>query len=284
MEFDWPRADWAIPDDEDYTQATTAARVGQGSDRISQMKRLIAFDLDGTLAESKQPISQATAELLSALLSVATVAVISGGDWPQFETQVVSRLPRTAALQNLFILPTTGTKLYRFDSGWQAVYADIFTPHERRRIGEAIDAAIDESQLHEREVWGERVEDRGSQITFSGLGQLAPLAAKMGWDPDFVKRKRLQVSLRRMLPDLSVNIGGSTSIDITRQGIDKAYGMRKLAEHTGIPFTAMLFFGDAIYPGGNDDPVREAGIDTIAVRDPAETNTALLALIAFTKP
>jgi phosphomannomutase len=278
------RTEWAIPDDEENAQATTTARVGQASDRISQMKRLIAFDLDGTLAESKQPISQATAELLSALLGVATVAVISGGDWPQFETQVVSRLPRSAALQNLFILPTTGTKLYRFDNGWQAIYADIFTPHERRRIGEAIDAAIDGNQLHEKQIWGDRVEDRGSQITFSGLGQLAPLAAKTAWDPDFAKRKLLQLSLRRMLPDLSVNIGGSTSIDITRQGIDKAYGMRKLAEHTGIPFSAMLFFGDAIYPGGNDDPVREAGIDTIAVRDPAETNTALLALIAFTKP
>jgi len=283
-EFDRPLTDWVIPDDEDDAQATNTARVGQASDRISQMKRLIAFDLDGTLAESKQPISEATAELLSALLGVTSVAVISGGDWPQFETQVVSRLPRSAALQKLFILPTTGTKLYQFDRGWQAVYADIFSPHERRRIGKAIDAAIDEGQLHERQVWGDRVEDRGSQITFSGLGQIAPLAAKTAWDPDFVKRKRLQASLRRMLPDLSVNIGGSTSIDITRQGIDKAYGMRKLAEHTGIPFSAMLFFGDAIYPGGNDDPVREAGIDSVAVRDVAETNTAILALIACMKP
>ena len=248
------------------------------------MKQLIAFDLDGTLAESKQPIDEITADLLAALLEVASVAVISGGDWPQFETQVVSRLPRTADLRRLFILPTTGTKLFRLDASWQNVYADDFSADERSRILGAIDEAVRESALHDKQIWGERVEDRGSQITFSGLGQLAPLDAKTAWDPDRAKRKRLQAALRRRLPDLSVNIGGSTSIDITREGIDKAYGMRRLADHTGIPFAAMLFFGDAIYPGGNDDPVRQAGIDTIAVRDVAETRTGIRALIACMKP
>jgi phosphomannomutase len=248
------------------------------------MKQLIAFDLDGTLAESKQPVDQTTAELLSGLLDVASVAVISGGDWPQFETQVVSRLPSWADLHRLFILPTTGTKLYRFDDGWQIVYADAFSKEERERVQAEIDRAIEDSGLHETKIWGERVEDRGTQITFSGLGQLAPLAAKAAWDPDFAKRKRLQVALRRTLPDLSVNIGGSTSIDITRQGIDKAYGMRRLADQTGVPLAEMLFFGDAVYPGGNDDPVRAAGIDTIAVRDVAETGTGIRALIACLKP
>lgn len=248
------------------------------------MKRLIAFDLDGTLAESKQPIDEITAELLGALLDIASVAVISGGDWPQFETQIVSRLPSSANLRRLFILPTTGTKLFRFDGGWRAVYSDVFSTEERARIEAAIDRAIDESHLHETQIWGERVEDRGSQITFSGLGQLAPLKAKTLWDPDFAKRKQLQAALRGKLPDLSVNIGGSTSIDITRQGIDKAYGMRKLATHSGTSFAEMLFFGDAVYPGGNDNPVREAGIDTIAVRDVAETRTGILTLLACLKP
>lgn len=248
------------------------------------MKQLIAFDLDGTLAESKQPIEPATAELLAALLDIASVAVISGGDWPQFEAQVVSRLPTGSNLQRLFILPTTGTKLYRFEDGWHVVYADVFSSEERDRVRAAIKNAIIENGLREEKLWGERVEDRGTQITFSGLGQLAPPAAKTQWDPDFTKRKRLQVTLRQMLPDLSVNIGGSTSIDITRQGIDKAYGMRRLADYTGVPFSKMLFFGDAVYPGGNDNPVREAGIETIAVRDASETRTGILALIACMKP
>lgn len=248
------------------------------------MKKMIAFDLDGTLSESKQPIDGLTAELLAALLEVVNVAVISGGDWPQFQAQVVSRLASGAKLRRLFILPTTGTKLFRFERRWKAIYADDFTADERARIREAVDDGVDQCRLREPKVWGERVEDRGSQITFSGLGQLAPLDAKLAWDPSFDKRKQLQVFLRRRLPDLSVNIGGSTSIDITRQGIDKAYGMRRLAHISGVAFTEMLFFGDAIYPGGNDYPVRQAGIDTIAVRDVAETRTGIQALIACMKP
>ena len=248
------------------------------------MKQLIAFDLDGTLAESKQPIGADMAALLARLLGVADVAIISGGDWPQFEKQVVSRLPDGANLRRLFILPTTGTKLYRFDGGWRAVYDESFATDERDRIIAALDNASAEAGLGHERAWGPRIEDRGSQITLSALGQEAPLEAKKAWDPDLAKRKRLQGILHALLPDLSVNIGGSTSIDITHQGIDKAYGMRKLAEYVGITFDDILFLGDAIYPGGNDDPVRAAGIDSIPVRDVAETRSAVSAIIACLAP
>src|SRR3546814_3366186 len=81
----------------------------------------IAFDLDGTLAESKRPLSEDMAATLARLLAVTDVAVISGGDWPQFEKQVASRLPAGAALDRLWLMPTTGTKLYRFINGaWRA--------------------------------------------------------------------------------------------------------------------------------------------------------------------
>ena len=247
------------------------------------MKQLVAFDLDGTLAESKQPIAEDTAALLAMLLAVAKVAVISGGDWPQFEKQVVQRLPPEADLSGLFIMPTTGTKLYRFEDGWHPVYAELFSHDERDAILGAIDEALKRAGLADERIWGERVEDRGSQITFSGLGQQAPLDAKKAWDPDFAKRKALQASLRAALPDLSVNIGGSTSIDVTRKAIDKAYGMRKLAEYTGVATAAMLFLGDAIYEGGNDYAVAQAGIDSIRVRDVAETRTAIMAIVACLK-
>ena len=236
------------------------------------MKQLIAFDLDGTLAESKQPVGDEMAGLLARLLDVAMVSVISGGDWPQFETQVVARLPANARLDRLFIMPTTGTKLYRFqDGGWRQIYADSFDAAERDKIVKALDEATEQAGLVEKQIWGDKIEDRGTQITFSGLGQQAPLDAKKAWDPDFAKRRKLQAILQKMLPDLSINVGGSTSIDITHQGIDKAYAIGRLSEHSGVPPEAILFLGDAIYPGGNDYPVRAAGIDTVAVRDVQET-------------
>ncbi|MFZ8472080.1 HAD family hydrolase, partial [Staphylococcus aureus] len=82
-----------------------------------------------------------------------------------------------------FIMPTTGTKLYRFTDAWKPVYADVFDPDERRRILQAFELAPWEVGLPDERTWGERIEDRGSQITFSGLGQEAPLDAKKAWDP-----------------------------------------------------------------------------------------------------
>ncbi|WP_267386254.1 HAD-IIB family hydrolase [Sphingomonas sp. GC_Shp_3] len=248
------------------------------------MKTMIAFDLDGTLAESKQPIGDEMSLLLKRLLDVAQVAVISGGDWPQFEKQVVGRMQGDAKLERLFIMPTTGTKLFRYDgTTWQTIYNDAFTSEERDQILAALNKAWDEAGFGGEQTWGERIEDRGSQITLSALGQQAPLHAKEGWDPDQEKRRKLQGILRGMLPEHSINIGGATSVDITRKGIDKAYGMRRLCEHAGIEFDNILFMGDAIYPGGNDDPVRAAGIDSIKVRDMADTAVAITAVIACVK-
>jgi hypothetical protein len=245
------------------------------------MKQLVAFDLDGTLAESKQPLGGAMGEALADLLAVADVAVISGGDWPQFERQVASRLPERADLFRLWLMPTTGTKLYTHrDGAWQAHYAELFGDDEKREILEAFDASLEATGFVPEDVWGERIEDRGSQITFSALGQQAPIDAKEKWDPDFAKRKIIQADLRSRLPGMSINMGGATSIDITREGVDKGYGLKKLAEASGFPLDAMIFVGDAIFPGGNDYPAKEIGLDTVRVRDPEETLAVIAAIAA----
>jgi len=167
------------------------------------MKRLVAFDLDGTLAPSKQPIDADRAAIMARLLAVAMVAVISGGDWPQFETQVVARMTSEADLSRLFIMPTTGTKLYRYEAGsWQRIYADLFSHEESKRIHEALPKAIKQAGVAPEKTWGEQIEDRGSQITFSGLGQQAPLDAKDKWDPDRKKREKKIYTLRHEGDDI----------------------------------------------------------------------------------
>jgi phosphomannomutase len=247
------------------------------------VKQLIAFDLDNTLAESKQALNDAMAEAMARLLTVADVAVISGGDWPQFEKQVASRLPANADRTRLWLMPTTGTKLYRFDGSWKAVYAELFDDEQKKAIFTAFDASLKATGFVPEQTWGERIEDRGSQITFSALGQQAPLDAKEHWDPDFAKRKIIQADLRNRLPGLSINMGGATSIDITREGVDKGYGLKKLRDHSGFALDSMLFIGDAIFPGGNDYPAKEIGLDTVRVRDPQETLAVIVAIVACQK-
>jgi len=248
------------------------------------MKDLIAFDLDGTLAESKQPLGEPMGDALARLLQVAHVAVISGGDWPQFDKQVASRLPERADRSRLWLMPTTGTKLYTHREGrWAPVYAELFEEAQKQAILAAFDASLEATGFVPEEVWGERIEDRGSQITFSALGQQAPIHAKEIWDPDFAKRKVIQADLRQRLPGLSINMGGATSIDITREGVDKAYGLKKLRDASGIALEAMMFIGDAIFPGGNDYPAKELGLDTVRVRDPQETLAVIDAIVACQK-
>ena len=75
-------------------------------------------------------------------------------------------------------------------------------------------------------------------------------------------------------------MGGATSIDITRPGIDKAYGIRKLRDILGISLKEMIYIGDALFVGGNDYPAEEAGVVSIPIRDPRETKRVTETIIA----
>ena len=244
------------------------------------MKRLVIFDLDGTLAESKAALDAEMAALLTRLLEVVRVAVISGGAWTQFETQVLAHLPRDERLDKLSLLPTCGTKFYCFSGSWRALYSEDFSHGDRDKIIGGLNHALDQSGFRAEQHWGDLIEDRGSQITFSALGQKAPLDAKKQWDPDFGKRKKIAALLKPLIPGFSIQLGGATSIDVTRPGIDKAYGVGKLRETLGIPIRDMMFIGDAIFPGGNDYPAKQAGVLSIEVRDPCETKRIIETIIA----
>ncbi|HEY4326189.1 MAG TPA: HAD-IIB family hydrolase [Mucilaginibacter sp.] len=243
------------------------------------MKKLIVFDLDGTLAESKAAIDKEMSTRLGALLTVAKVSVISGGDWPQFEKQVLAHLPKDAELKNLSILPTCGTKFYQYKTTWKQLYAENFTDDEKKKIISSLKATVEESGFKAKKVWGETIEDRGSQVTYSALGQKAPLDEKKKWDPDFKKREKIKKQLDKMIPEFAVNLGGATSIDITKHGIDKAYGIRKLRDVLKIAIKEMIFIGDAIFPGGNDYPAKQVGVFSIRVSDPNETKRVVEGII-----
>jgi phosphomannomutase len=244
------------------------------------MKKLVIFDLDGTLAESKSAIDAEMAQLLDHLLGLVKVAVISGGDWQQFEDQVLAHLGRDERLKNLSLLPTCGTRFYRYVNHWEPLYAEDFTAVEKAKIFDALQRTIGRAGDRPERVWGEVIEDRGSQITFSALGQLAPLQEKEKWDPDFAKRKQMAAALETLIPEFSVHLGGATSIDVTRHGIDKGYGIRKLRDVLRIEIHEMIFIGDALFPGGNDFPAKEAGALSIQVKDPNETKRVIETITA----
>jgi HAD superfamily hydrolase (TIGR01484 family) len=193
---------------------------------------------------------------------------------------VLSHLPHDERLKNLSLLPTCGTKFYRFDGAWQKLYSEDFSADEKERIISALNKALEQSGFGAESRWGDLIEDRGSQITFSALGQEAPLDEKKKWDPDFKKREKIKEILKPLILEFSIQLGGSTSIDVTGPGIDKAYGVKKLHETLGVAIRDMIFVGDALFPGGNDYPAKQAGVLSIEVRDPHETERVIEAIIA----
>src|ERR1035437_4212591 len=266
------------------SRAGNSTRNRKNSESGRTVKKLIVYDLDGTLAESKSSLDAEMSGLLHDLLGIVKVAVISGGDWPQFEKQLLSNLPHDERLVNLSILPTCGTKFFQYAGDWKKIYEEDFTADQREKILSSLKKALAVANFKVERVWGEQIEDRGSQITFSALGQQAPLEEKDKWDPDFTKRKKIKAILDTFIPEFSVRLGGATSIDVTKPGIDKAYGVRKLRDLLGIPLKEMIFIGDALFAGGNDYPAEQAGVASIPVRGPNETKRVTEAIIACLDP
>lgn len=245
------------------------------------MKKVIAFDLDDTLAESKSAITDQMSDLLGELLAKYQVCVISGGHFGQFEKQLVSNLKvDDTLLENLHIMPTCGTRYMRYINGvWEEQYAENFTEDEKSLISDELARAAKELGYMSDSPYGEIIEDRGSQVTFSALGQEAPIAEKKTWDPEAKKRMEIIAGVKETLVDFSVRTGGTTSVDVTKKGVDKAYGMDKIMEILGVEKGDILFYGDSLHEGGNDYPVKAHGIDSIDVDSWEETAIAIESIV-----
>ncbi len=250
------------------------------------MKKLIAFDLDGTLAPSKSTLPKRMAGLLDELLEKFEVCIISGGKYELFQRQVLSQLTKSPRLlKKLHLMPTSGTRYFSYDdiaNDWKLEYAEDIAPEDKAKIIKALQASLEESGHKADKIYGQIIEDRDSQITLSILGQ--EIVAELGeegvrikeaWDPDGTKKLEIRSIAAPKIPDFEVRAAGATSIDVTRPGIDKAYGMKKLMEATGFVKTDILFMGDKIIEGGNDYAVHQMGIDCIAVQGWEDTAYAI---------
>lgn len=254
------------------------------------MKSLIAFDLDGTLAPSKSTLPPRMADLLNTLLETHQVCIISGGKYELFQRQVLSQLTSNAEhLSKLHLMPTSGTRYYTYDvakGDWKLNYAEDFTAEDKEQITKALQEGLDESGYKADKTYGQTIEDRDSQITLSILGQ--EIVAELGeegvrikeaWDPDGTKKLKIRSIIAPKIPKFEVRAAGATSIDVTKPGVDKAYGMHKLMAATGLSMDDILFMGDKIIEGGNDYAVQQMGIECISVRSWEDTSYAIEAIV-----
>jgi phosphomannomutase len=244
--------------------------------------RAIIFDLDGTLTESKSALTPQMGAVLARLVAKMPVAVMSGGSYAQFEKQLLGGMPADADFHNLYLFPTSASQCYTWKDGtWKLLYNNPFTSEEKELIMRVLTEALRETGLDKQpQLWGEQIEDRGSQITWSALGQQAPVAEKSAWDPDRKKRAPLQAALIARLPGFSIRVNAHSSVDITREGMTKAYGVQRFSEILSMPVSDMLYIGDALFPGGNDEIVKESGVPTRQISGPAETAAVIEEMLA----
>ncbi len=226
-------------------------------------------------------------DLLVKLLAKYDVCVISGGSFKQFKIQVIERLDAPSnILKRLHLMPTCGTKYYCFDelsNEWKLQYNNALSDDQKEHITKVLEDSAKELGLWESNPYGEIIEDRDSQITFSALGQQAPAEPKYAWDPTGEKKLKIRDLVAKTLTDFEVRTGGTTSIDVTMPGVDKAYGMRKLVEQMQISKEEVLFIGDKLQEGGNDYPVKAFGIDTIEVQRWEDTALVLEGILSVTE-
>lgn len=193
----------------------------------------VVFDIDGTLSESKTDISSDMAAALSELLSIKKVGIISGGRLEQMEKQVVNKIPSKEYFSNLILMPTGGAAMYEWSDiskTWKETYAHPLEENEREEIMKTLKGILKEFKLDRLPLYGTRIEDRGTGITYSALGQRATLDEKTGFDPDGSKRRLVVSALEKKLPQFTATIGGLTSIDVTKKGIDKAFGVTEFSK------------------------------------------------------
>ena len=251
------------------------------------MKKVLAFDMDDTIAITKSPITDRMAMAFTNILDHFDVCIISGGNYELFGKQFISRLDiDEGKLQRIHLMPTCGTRYYRYDiqhHDWTLQYAEDLTDEEKAKISTVLEESAKEAGYWLDNPAGEIIEDRISQITFSALGQYATPEDKYAWDPDQKKRMAIRDIALDKIPELEMRIGGTTSIDVTRKGIDKAHGMRKLMEANNFTKEDILFFGDKLQEGGNDYPVKAFGIDSIEVASWEDTANCLEAITSAIK-
>ncbi len=244
--------------------------------------KTIVFDLDGTLTESKESLDNEMIALLNKLLATHCIAIISSATWKQFQKQVVSCVDNTAPLNNLYLLPNSGGSMYQTwgQYGWVATYQTKLTKRDTDRIEKALTESITESSFKQpQKLWGKQIENRESQITFSALGQKAPIEEKEKYDPDFSKRKALIETLQKKLMSFDVRISGTTSIEISLKGVNKKFGIDELMKRLHTSKDDVLFIGTDITKGNSNYIAVEMGLSYLQVKDFEDTKKIIRSIL-----
>lgn len=220
-------------------------------------KKYFFFDLDATLTPSRQEIKPEMAEFLPTL--GRTIIVVSGSKNSQIRKQIGEL--------EVFLLGQNGNQA--IDQSGKILWENRLSLEEKDVVLEHINTILPQLDYHIPDR-NDLIEDRGSQISFSIYGHNAPPEDKKKCDGDFKKRRMLLETFPFISDSMEVQIGGSTCFDYFRKGLNKGTNTKRLIEAMDWSSDECVYFGDALFPGGNDETVIGV-IDTVEVSNEDDT-------------
>ena len=236
--------------DEEYTKAH--------AEELRKQKKLLVFDLDGTLSNHRCPMPEESRALLDALGKKYHLVMCGAGN--------VARVFNQMGKYPIDLVGNYGMMHAKVENGelviTKKVVADIdkeFFLRETNRLRE---------KYGYTEYAGEPIEWHPSgMVTFALLGTKAKKEDKLVFDPDRAKRRVMYPEVLEIFKDYTVFIGGSTSFDIVAKQYNKYDATMEYAKMHGYTKEQVLFMGDDMGDGGGDSHIRLGGIDYIHILD-----------------
>lgn len=235
------------------------------------MKAIIT-DVDDTICPSTKPASKEMVYQIERLVDAGLIfSFISGGTVKQIADQLGE------VTREIHILGGSGThyikkipltpSLFKFEE----IYKYTLLHDQKVEILNAFEKLIEKFDIKTLTTKDDQLQDRDTQITLSALGRHAPDHLKRAFDPTGEKRIRWIEYLESILEyDYDIRIGGTTSIDVNMKGSDKRAGIKAFLDANNLRHDDAVFFGDKIFPGGNDHGARFI-VDCFSVKNDEET-------------
>jgi len=233
------------------------------------MKKIIVCDIDGTLAYSDTEVSDEMLELISKLQEKYLFVTMGNGNFIHLFNQFVKKYIEKIG-KEIYIYTLGGLECYKTTKeGIIKLYSNSLTQNEKYKLVNVVSDFIRKYNITPDTY--DQIEDRESMVVFSILGRKANKELKKNYDSDGEKRRKfIKEYFEEKLPEFDMKIGGTTTIDFTKKGNTKAFGIKKIKEMFNHDFEDIVYIGDNLREGGNDYAVKEF-VDIIEVKSPEET-------------
>lgn len=222
--------------------------------------KLIAFDVDGTLAQHKCRLEKENRLLLDELGKNYKIIINASNQidsiWQQlgcYPTDIIGNY----GMQYGVYLPDSNSLRY--------IFSNVMMPDIART--EKIIAEIQKSHGYPLSKNGNIKYHSSGCITYTVLGLNAPTEDKLSFDRDFSLRRRMLPELRNGFPDYTVFISGTTSFDIVPKPYDKKFALENYCRNYGYSHDEVVFCGDNYEADCNDYPLFDSNFRFIKVDD-----------------